>query len=404
MAIAAQVPKKQPAISLPPPLLFLPIWRIIPIAFAAKTCGKQGVHTVDSTEKKRAFLIRAAYLIFCLGAIYLGLKFVLPFVMPFFIAYCIAFLLKPIIRFITNKTPLKRKFVAVLVLTLFYLVIGSLLVLLAVRIGVWAGGWFANLPEYYSQFIQPTIDKFSSSVAEFLPAAELWLPVSNFSLADTISGALSSLITATSSFVVDFVTGFAGQVPWVVVSIVITIISSFFFTADYHRISHFILRQMPSGIRHKFLVIKEFIVGTLFKFLRAYLLIISITFAEVAIGLLILRSENPFGIALITAIVDILPVFGTGTVLIPWALYALVNENYFFGVGILVLYAVITIVRQIIEPRIVGRQIGLYPLLTLICMFLGARMFGAVGLFGFPITLVVLVHLNRCGEIKLFTE
>ena len=107
-------------------------------------------------------------------------------------------------------------------------------------------------------------------------------------------------------------------------------------------------------------------------------------------------------IALLTAIVDILPVLGTGTVRIPWAAAMLILGNFPLGIGLLILYAIITVVRQMLEPRVVGKQIGLYPLVTLVCMFVGTYLFGFVGLFGLPIIATVLVQLNQSGDIHLF--
>ncbi len=358
---------------------------------------------MNELERKRGFLIRVFYLAVCLGLIYVVLAYLLPFVGPFLVAYVIAFLLQPLIRLLGRKTRLPKKLTALILLILFYLIIGGLLALLSVRLGLWAGEWFAGLPGYYTSTIAPTIEKISALFTELVPSLSA-SPEPIITFSETINSALSGVIGLVSSFSVDFLTGFASEAPLVLLSIVLTIVSSFFFVVDYDRISSFILRQMTPGVRRKFLLVKSYIVGTLFKFARAYFLIICITFAEVAVGLLILRVQNPFGLALLTAVVDILPILGTGTVMIPWAIFSLVNGDIFLGVGLLVLYTVITVVRQTIEPRIVGRQIGLYPLLTLIVMFVGAQMFGIWGLFGFPIALVVLVHLNRLGEIKLFKE
>ncbi|MDL2252862.1 sporulation integral membrane protein YtvI [Ruminococcaceae bacterium OttesenSCG-928-I18] len=359
---------------------------------------------MNNLENKRAFIIHFLYLAIWVGLIYFGLKYLMPFFVPFFIAYFIAFLLKPLINLINKKLTIDRRVVAIVILTLFYLIIGSLIVLLVMRMGGWAGRWFSNLPGYYENTIEPTLERVGTTLTSLSPQVPSGGPEPLLALGETLTNALSSIISAISSGVVNFITGFASQVPLFLVAFVITIISSYFFTIDYNRISSFILRQMSSEVRRRFLIIKDFIINVLFKFGRAYLLIISITFVEVSIGLLILGVKYPFAIALVTALVDILPVLGTGTIMIPWAVFSLINGNYFLGIGLIILYAAITIIRQTLEPRIVGRQIGLYPLLTLICMFVGARVFGIWGLFGFPITLVVLIHLNRRGEIHLFKE
>ena len=128
----------------------------------------------------------------------------------------------------------------------------------------------------------------------------------------------------------------------------------------------------------------------------------SITFIELSIGLSILKVENSIIIAFLIAIFDILPVLGTGGIMIPWTIITAIQGNIPMAIALLVVYLVITIIRNIIEPKIVGSQIGLHPVVTLVSMFVGAQMFGVIGLFGFPITLSLLRHLNDTGVIKLF--
>jgi predicted PurR-regulated permease PerM len=135
---------------------------------------------------------------------------------------------------------------------------------------------------------------------------------------------------------------------------------------------------------------------------RSYVLILGITFAELTLGLLILGVKRFVLIALLIAILDIFPVLGTGTVLIPWAVIALIQGSIGRGIGLLVLYAVITVIRQVIEPRIVGKHVGLHPLITLICMFVGTSLFGWIGLFGLPILMAILLELHNSGTLRVF--
>jgi len=194
----------------------------------------------------------------------------------------------------------------------------------------------------------------------------------------------------------------AGSVPSFLVKFIITIVASFFFVSDYYAITSFLARQLPQKARDMLFKVKEKGVDVIFKFGRAYAILLSITFVELLIGFSLLRVDYALLIALLTAIVDILPVLGTGTVLIPWAAAMLILGNFPLGIGLLILYAIITVVRQMLEPRVVGKQIGLYPLVTLVCMFVGTYLFGFVGLFGLPIIATVLVQLNQSGDIHLF--
>ena len=108
-------------------------------------------------------------------------------------------------------------------------------------------------------------------------------------------------------------------------------------------------------------------------------------------------------VALLIAIFDILPVLGTGGIMIPWAVLSLLGGEITRGLSLLALYLIVTVIRNIIEPKIVGKQIGLHPVLTLMSMFVGTTLFGVVGLFGLPILLSLLRYLNEQGTISLYT-
>ena len=139
--------------------------------------------------------------------------------------------------------------------------------------------------------------------------------------------------------------------------------------------------------------------GAIRGYLRAYLLLFLLTFSEVLIGLLILRQHYAFLIALLVAVVDILPVLGAGTVLIPWAIALLLFRQYSLGFGLLILYGVITIVRQIVEPYALGSRLGLHPLLSLLSMFTGFQVFGIPGmLLGPGVAMLIREYLRTDTE------
>src|SRR5699024_9383370 len=120
-------------------------------------------------------------------------------------------------------------------------------------------------------------------------------------------------------------------------------------------------------------------------------------FVELAIGLSIIGVDRAVLIALGIAVFDILPVLGTGGIMLPWAAIRALAGDYRMAISLFVVYLIITVIRNIIEPKIVGQQIGLHPVVTLISMFVGLQLFGAVGLFGLPITLSLLRNLNDNG-------
>ena len=131
--------------------------------------------------------------------------------------------------------------------------------------------------------------------------------------------------------------------------------------------------------------------GSVFKLIKGYGILMLMTFLELLAGFLILRVKYALLLSLLIAVIDILPVLGTGTVLIPWGIAGLILKNTALGIGILVLYAVITVIRNFAEPKIIGKQIGINPLFTLLSMFIGIKLLGFAGVIIFPTALIVTV-------------
>lgn len=170
---------------------------------------------------------------------------------------------------------------------------------------------------------------------------------------------------------------------------------------DYKKIITFLLHQLKDKHQKLMIEIKNYVVNTLFKCILSYALIMGITFLELSIGLSIIGIEKAILTAFIISIFDILPVLGTGGIMIPWTIIAAFQRNYLLALGLLIMYIVITVVRNILEPKIVGSQVGLHPLVTLISLFVGVQLFGVLGLFGLPITLSLLKNLNDKGTIHI---
>jgi sporulation integral membrane protein YtvI len=205
-----------------------------------------------------------------------------------------------------------------------------------------------------------------------------------------------------SSTILGKITDFAGQLPSLLIKLIFTIVSSFFFTIDYYRISTFLILQFKGERREMLLKLKDNGIGTLGKFIRAYAAIISITFVELSVGFWIIGIPNPLFFGALVALIDIMPILGTGAVLLPWSVISFILGNTKVGIGMLLLYITITAVRQAIEPKIVGQQIGLHPIVTLILMYVGAQLMGVLGLLLLPIIATLLVKLNKEGSIHLF--
>lgn len=356
------------------------------------------------TAAKRKFIINAVYFSLILVLAYLIMKYFLGVLFPFVLGFIIAFTLRPLIKWINKKIKINNKIVALIVLLLFYSLIGTALFFTLLKIFTMLKNLFEGLPQMYASEIQPLINQVSIWINDVF--YRINPDIINFvqEFDKGIMEQLGSIVTNFSSGAINLLTSMITKLPSFFLSFLFTIISSFFITLDYEKITKFLDYQITDKNRKIFSSIKRNIVDVVLNFLKAYGILLSVTFIESAIGLSLMKRENAIGISLIIALVDILPVLGTGTILVPWAFIEFFNGNLPDAIGLGILYGVITIVRQVLEPRVVGDSIGLYPLVTLIAMFLGVKYFGAIGLLGLPVVITVLVKLHKEGIVHIWRD
>ena len=347
-------------------------------------------------QKRRQFIINFLYfgIIFMLA--FVLLKYGLPMVSPFAAGFVIACILRKPVLFLAEKLPLSQKAAAVLTVLLFYCTIGILFFLTGVR------AFFFQLPELYTSHVEPVLNSIYRGFEESFLHMDPSLLASLEELVLQFSQSLGQLVSSLSGIAMGWVSGAASSLPGLFISLLLLIISTFFIAADYETLTGFCLRQLSDRQREMFLLIKEYVVGTLLVCIRSYALIMSITFIELSVGLTVIGVKNPVPIALLISIFDILPVLGTGGIMIPWIILEALTRNFTLSFALLAVYLFVTVVRNILEPKIVGTQIGLHPIVTLSSMFVGTQLFGVIGLFGFPIGLSLLRYLNEKGMIHLF--
>lgn len=336
--------------------------------------------------------------------VFVIVKYALPLLAPFVLALIVACILQKPIKFLSRKTKLKRKLCGLICSVLFFLILAGILSWGGFEAVTGIQKLIINLPEFYNATIEPMLVNIFSK----LEGLEIWKNAQVqkilVDLETQIMDTLASLAKSISSKTVSAVSDVATSLPGIFIKTVLFIISTVFISMDYDKIMKFCIDQMSNKTRAIFFEVKAYIVGTLFVVIRSYILIMSITFVELSIGLSIIGINNALLIALCISVFDILPVLGTGGVMIPWAVINLILGNFGLAAALAVLYVIITIVRNIVEPKIVGKQLGLHPIVTLSSMFAGVQLLGAVGLFGFPITLSLLVHLDKKGVINIMRK
>ena len=355
-----------------------------------------------NTEKRRAFLINFAYFAVIFLLVFALLRYGISMVTPFVIAFIIAFILKRPIRFLRERLHIPGKLAAVLAVILFYGTVGALPTLLGIKVVTWIITLMSDLPALYETYALPVFMDVLGKIEEIFLNMEPELAAYLSDIGSDLLRSVGNMISGVSVRVIGFSTSVATAIPGLFIKLVLMLISTFFIAIDYDRLTGFCLRQMGEKTKEVFFQIKEYVAGTLWVCIRSYALIMSITFVELSIGLSIIGIRRAVLVALCISIFDILPVLGTGGIMLPWAIIAAIQGNYRLAVSILVVYIVITVIRNILEPKIVGGQLGLHPVVTLCSMFVGAQLLGVVGLFGFPIGLSLLRYLNDHGVIRIF--
>ncbi len=349
-------------------------------------------------QKEKDFLIRFSYIFIILCLFYISIKYALPLLSPFVVGGVVAVLVRPIVDRIGRYIPGKQALISIIILLVFYGIIGLLIGFLGVKLTVSIQNLISKLPGFYLETLQPKLVLLIESLSERFPEIETYL----INVITNISDSIFSFVTSTSGRALGFAGKTLGHVPSLFIRLLFAIIFSFFLTIDYHKVKGFVKRQIPKDKLHLLSRLKKEGIMVVGKLIKSYSIIMSITFVELSIGLSILKISNPFLIALAISVFDILPILGAGGVLLPWAIFSLILGNVPLGIGLFILYGVIMVVRQVIEPKIVGQQIGLHPIATLLCMFIGAKLLGVIGLFLFPITATIIKGMNDEGVIHLF--
>ena len=334
------------------------------------------------------------------GGAFLALRVLLPATLPFWLGLLIAAVLRPVTLLFSRLLRLKRRRAAVFVTALFFTLLGLLLWLLLTLLWGQFCSIAARLPQLYKTVFLPALADFfewlSALLARFAPdlsgAVQLWM--------QSFASAAAKLSTSASSALLAACTDIAGKIPLWFLTVVVTIFCSGFISLDYPKVMQLLLLPIPQKLRPGLARLKNFAATTLLRLVRAYLLLLLITFGELCLGLWLL-GVGPFAaVAAVIALLDLLPVIGTGSVLVPWAVLALLGGESGLGWGLIVLYLVITVARNFLEPRIVGSSIGLPPLLSLVCVYAGLRLFGVLGAVLMPcaaLTVLFFLKSNRAS-------
>lgn len=342
-------------------------------------------------EEKKTFLLNLTYFSVILTIIFFTVKFMLSYLMPFIIGLIIAYIVQKPSRIISEKVQIKQGYCAALFAVFLYLLIIIIILLL---------GWsvYSN-----GNHIIEKVGNFFSVVTEGMDDISIWIKNLfgdlNAEIRNTFIAFITDYIKGISSTITNILTSFLGGIiknlPAFFVTSAVTVVASCYIAKDYNLLAKFLYNLINKEKYNNVLLIKEIITKNILKLTSGYLILMIITFLELLIGFLCLGVKHSFFVAIIVSLVDLLPVLGTGTVLLPWAVLSFFSDDISKGVGLVILYLIVCFVRNFSEPKIIGKKMGVNPLFTLVSMFVGIKVAGIAGLFVFPLVLIVVIEYYK---------
>lgn len=339
-------------------------------------------------EQKQKTITDILYYALIAGVLYLVLKYLLPVCLPFIFGAIFAFFSVILTRKIfKNDKKVNISISLVVIYLLILLIVGTLLSIGIINIV----DFFKSVPSLYKEYLEPIIKVLQDNITNSnnnLPAEiNDYLVQAIASIFDSIK----SIVLSVSAYLVSVLTAIVAGAPDVLIDLTIMIISSFYFALDYNNIITYVVDVIPQKTKDVLFKVNDFINNKLLKIVKSYGIIMLLTFVELSIGLTIFGIKNSIILSLLISILDILPVLGVGTILIPWGIICLFINKIALGIELLVLYIIITFIRNIVEPRLVGSELGLHPLATLISMIIGLRLFGLFGMLLLPIVVAFII-------------
>lgn len=354
---------------------------------------------MNTLERQKSFVIRFLYWSFILLIGVLFYIYLWPVVWPFVVAFVIAWAIEKPVEWLIKRLNLPRVVSVVTVVLFFVLLFSGILLLFGTSIVSLIRDMAKTLPILFDKSILPLLDSSLDWLESLLISIDPSFAIALETTIDSAFEMMSNGVVSMCGSVVTSLGGLITTIPSLFMKFMILVIATIFISIDYHMIKDVLVRFVPQKGKNIFHEFVPYFGKTVPKCIVSYVLIFTLTCVELWIGFILLRLKSPFLLAVLIAILDILPVLGTGTILIPWAILSLIRGNIFLGVGLVILYVVITVIRNIVEPRLVGKQMELHPVVTFASMLIGLHFFGILGLFGMPLIVSFLGKLYKKGII-----
>lgn len=343
-------------------------------------------------EKRR--IVKAVLNLVTALAVFLFIVLVLPrligFFMPFVLGWIIALIANPLVHFFESRIRIRRKAgsaIVIIAVLAGVILLGYALISKLVTEGV---GFLSELPDQWI-LVSGIMEQAGEKMTEFFWRFPVQLrdPLTN--VKNNLSSYISNFINGMSVPTVTAVGNFAKNIPSMVVGTVMCLLSSYFFVAEKNTISVFLKKHTADSVWEKLQIMSDGLTGAVGGYFAAQMRIELVIYFILFVGLLILQVNYSFLIAFLIAVLDFLPVFGAGAILWPWALVALLAGDFKRALGLMIIWGVAQLIRQLIQPKFVADSIGLSPIPTLFLIYIGYKVGSVAGMIlAVPLGIVVI--------------
>ena len=341
--------------------------------------------------------------------IFLGFKF-LSFFMPFVVGWFIAYLVSPIVNWLEKHLKIVKKLGSALTIILVLAAVIGILYYAGSRIVHEILDLIQNLPELYNS-VENGFDSISGNMDGFLGMLPTWVQEGLQELAGDFRETTGNLMSKISEPTVYAAGRFAKKIPAILVGIIVSILSAYFFVAERENLIDLSKKVAPDPLVKRMTIIIKDLKYAVGGYFLAQFKIMGVMMIILILGFMNIGINFSFLLALLIAFLDFLPFLGTAISFVPWAIYEFMIGNYRLAISLLVLYAVTQLVRQVIQPKFVGDSVGLNPLLTLVLIYIGYKVGSVLGMiFAVPIGMIV-INLFKAGafdyilnDVKILVE
>jgi sporulation integral membrane protein YtvI len=346
----------------------------------------------------RAWLFALAALAGFLGLVYLLLTYALPLVLPFAVALLIAELIDPIVDRISGKRKLPRTLAVAVVLVTFVLLLSTAVTVGIAKVAEEIRAVAGQLPYLYARGMDVGVafaDQFGRFNAALPDAIQGILSTNLATLQKSLSQALPSAASALTVM---------SSLPGFITDLLIALIATFFISRDKDVIGDFLLSLFPRVWHDQLRKVKQEVWSSTIGWAKAQMMLIVMTMVQTMIGLSLIGAKYWVVMGLVVGVFDMLPVLSPATIYLPWILYCFIFGSKIFGIKLLVLYGIVAGIRQVLEAKFVGDQIGLHPLAILVALYLGFHFFGALGFVAGPLLAILLKSMMKSGLLPNFRD